>query len=138
MFVIRLVVERKNLREGYGRPCEGIFWVIDNQLIAYMDAVGFNSNLEHSRVWTTIRDQYGNVSFNYYPRGRVMVNEVIDKDGVLQKYKAFIYIDDCINDAETVDEIKYRFCLTENNCDIVYVGSDGGVTSNHYKCHSCR
>ena len=134
--MIRLIVEKVNISEGYGKPCDGIFWVIDGQLITYMNPIGFNSNLDHSRVWQTIEAEYGNVSFNYYPRGRVMVNEVRNNDGTLDKYKAFIYIDNCINNDEIIDEIKYRFCL--NKCDIVYIGSDGGITDNHYQCHNCK
>ena len=136
--MIRLITEKRNIKEGYGKPCEGIFWIIDNQLITYMDPVGFNNNLDHKKVWTSIKHQYGNVPFDYYPRGRVMVNEIRDSDGVLQKYRAFIYIDDCINSEEVIDEIRHRFDLDRTHCEIVYIGSDGGITSNHYQCHNCR
>ena len=135
--MIRLIVEKTNILEGYGKPCEGIFWVIDGSLITYMDPVGFNTTLDHKKVWETIQNKYGKVSFDFYPRGRVMVNEIRHNDS-LEGYTAFIYIDDCINNDEIIDEVKYEFRLTGENCKIAYIGSDGGITSNHYKCHNCK
>lgn len=134
--MIHLISEKRIVKESYGKPCEGIFWLIDNKLISYMDPVGFNTTLDHKRVWQTIRSQYGDVEFDYYPRGRVMVNKLEDYLGTLIGYKAYIYIDDCINEPEIVDTIKHQFTL--NKCQIVYIGSDGGVTSNHYRCNSCK
>ncbi len=136
--MIRLIVEKRNIREGYGKPCEGIFWIIDGDLISYVNPVGFNSALDHRRIWNEIKSSYKNVPFDYYPRGRVMTNEVKNSDGTLIGYKSFIYIDDCINTDDIIDEIKYRFCLIGDKCNIAYIGSDGGVTSNHYKCHNCK
>ena len=135
--MIRLIVEKRNIKEGYGKPYEGIFWFIDNKLIAFMDPVGFNTTLDHKKVWETIKNQYGNVRFDYYPRGRVMTNEVRNSSGTLIGYKSFIYIDDCINTDEVIDEVKHHFDLDRTKCEIAYIGSDGGVTSNHYKCHNC-
>lgn len=134
--MIRLILEKRHINEGYGKPCEGIFWVIGNKMIAYTDPVGFDTDLEHVKMWKEIKHSYGDVPFDYYPRGRVMVNEVRNSDGTLKNYKAFIYIDDCINNAEIINDVKYYFLL--NGCDIAYIGSDGGVTSNHYKCHNCK
>lgn len=136
--MIKLIIEKRNLKEGYGKPCEGIFWLIDNQLIIYMNPVGFNTTLEHKNVWKHIKDQYNNVNFDYYPRGRVMVNEIHNNDGIIQKYKAYIYIDDCINNEEVIDEIRHHFDLDRTHCEIAYIGSDGGITSNHYKCNDCK
>lgn len=133
--MVRLILEKRHVKESVGKPCEGIFWLIGNKMVAYTDPVGFNTDLEHSKMWKEIKHSYGNVPFDYYPRGRVMVNEVRNSDGILKKYKAFIYIDDCINNAEIIDDVKYYFSL--NDCDIAYIGSDGGVTSNQYKCHNC-
>ena len=134
--MVRLILEKRHIKESIGKPCEGIFWVIGNKMIAYTDPVGFNTDLEHVKMWKEIKHSYGDVPFDYYPRGRVMVNDVRNSDGTLKKYKAFIYIDDCINNAEIIDGIKYYFSL--NDCDVAYIGSDGGVTSNHYKCHNCK
>ena len=134
--MIRLITEKNHISESYGKPCEGIFWFINNKLISYMDPVDYNTKLDHKIVWKSIRNQYDNVAFDYYPRGRVMVNEVRNSDGTLIKYKAYIYIDNCINTEEIIDNIKYQFSL--DKCEIMYVGSDGGVTSNHYKCHNCK
>lgn len=134
--MISLIIERNTINESYEKPSEGIFWFIDNKLIAYMDPVGYSTNLDHKTIWESIKTQYSNLPFNYYPRGRVMVNERRDDAGILNGYDAYIYVDDCINTQEIVDYIKYHFNLSK--CHIVYVGSDGGITSNHYKCHNCR
>ena len=134
--MVRLILEKRHIKESIGKPCEGIFWVIGNKMIAYTDPVGFNTDLEHIKMWKEIKHSYGDVPFDYYPRGRVMVNEVRNSDGTLQKYKAFIYIDDCINNSEIIEDVKYYFSL--NDCEITYIGSDGGVTSNHYRCHNCK
>lgn len=134
--MIRLILEKRHVNEGYGKPCEGIFWYIGNKLITYMDPVSFNTTLEHKDIWQGIRQLYGDRQYDYYPRGRVMVNPVVDDNGVTVKYKAFIYIDNCINNEEIIDTVKYQFNI--GDCEIVYIGSDGGVTSNHYKCHNCK
>lgn len=136
--MIRLMIEKKNIREGLRKPCEGIFWIIDGELISYANPIGFNASLEHKKIWNDIKGRYGNVPFDYYPRGRVMTNEVRNSDGTLVGYRSFIYIDDCINTEDIIDEIKYCFRLTGDNCEIAYVGSDGGITSNYYKCHNCK
>ena len=139
--MIRLIVEKHNIRESYGVPCEGIFWLINNDLIVYTDPVNRYSTqniFDHKRVWESIKEKYGNVVFNYYPRGRVMVNPVTDNTGTLTGYKAYIYLDNCINTEEVLNELRYEFRLTSENCEVVYHGSDGGITSNHYTCHNCK
>ena len=123
--MIRLILEKRHVKEGYGKPCEGIFWYIDNKIVAYMDPVGFNTDLEHVKMWKCIKHLYGDVPFDYYPRGRVMVNEVRNSDGTLKKYKAFIYIDDCINNSEIIDDIKRR--NSENECFQFAYGFDVNI-----------
>lgn len=66
-----------------------------------------------------------------------MVNPVYD-NGTLSGYKVYIYIDNCINNEEIIDEILYDFRLKGDNCELVYCGADGGITSNHYQCHNCK
>lgn len=39
ILMIKLILERRNVFESLGKPCEGIFWFIDGQLIAYTDSV---------------------------------------------------------------------------------------------------
>jgi hypothetical protein len=144
--MIKLYVERrKRLSESLDAPCEGIFWIIDNELIAYTDQVDtsgkLSTTLEHRKIWNEIKDKYTDdemqlVPYDYYPRGRVMVNPIY-KDGKFDHYNAYIYMDECIKTYENITDIIYEFRL-KNNCDIKYVGSSGGVESGHYVCHNCK
>jgi hypothetical protein len=38
---------------------------------------------------------------------------------------------------EILNDIIHEFRLNRN-CDIKYIGSEGGVESNHYRCHNCK
>ena len=140
--MIRLVVEHsKQFREGYNSPREGIFWIIHDDIISYVldPKSTSNFNYEHKNTWESIKNNYlingEPVPFDYFPRGRVMVVERKTSEGTIDHYDAYIYLDDCINTKEIIDEIKYEFRLT--SCNIKYIGSDGGITSNHYRCHNC-
>ena len=135
---------KKRLNESLDCPCEGIFWVIGDELIAFTeqtDTLGKHSTtLEHRKIWSEIWSKYTldgkPVLFDYFPRGRVMVNPVY-KDDKFDHYNAYIYIDDCINDDEIISDLIYTFRLNKN-CDIKYIGSEGGVESDHYRCHLCK
>ena len=123
-------------------PCEGIFWFIDNTLILFKCATNMYVNeYKHTEAWKFIRDTYkvNNqlVDYNYYPRGRVVVNLIKDNDKFTY-YDVYIHIDDCINNDDIVEEVMYEFRLNEPNCNLRYVGAYGEVTSNHYTCHNCR
>lgn len=141
--VRKIKSERKlRLHESYNAPCEGIFWVIEDELISFLEQVDskgmWSTTLEHIKIWEHIKHDYlvdgKPVNYNYFPRGRVMVN-VIRKNDVLDHYDAYIYIDECIHTDETLNMIKQEFNLY--NCHICYIGSDGGITSDHYVCHNC-
>ena len=143
--MIKLIVERrKRINESIDSPCEGIFWVINGNIHAFTEQVDtsgmLSTNFEHKDIWNEIKHRYQvdgkDVPFDYYSRGRVMVNPIYI-NGKFDHYEAYIYIDDCINDDDTLSDIKYEFRLNKN-CIIKYIGSDGGVTSNHYRCHNCR
>lgn len=141
---MKLFIERRRrMNESIDAPCEGIFWFINNELVAFTEQVDtsgrWSTDLEHSRIWNMISERYKvnghSVPYNYFPRGRVMVNPKYI-NGVFSHYEAFIYIDDCINSPECLEDIYYEFRLNKN-CKIKYTGSDGGITSNHYTCHNC-
>jgi len=142
--VRRIKTDKKlRLHEAYNVPCEGIFWFIKEEFVAYpeqVDSMGiWSTTLEHIKLWEHIKDNYlvnGEiVNYDYFPRGRVVVNAIV-KDGILSHYEAYIYIDKCINNDDTLDIIKQEFNLF--NCDIKYIGSEGGITLDHYTCHNCR
>ncbi len=142
----KFTVHKLRIKESLELPSEGIFWVIDNRLVAFDDLVDtsgrYFDNVEHIKIWNEIKHMYKvdgrEVEYNYFPRGRVMVNAVRDNDGTFLHFDVYIYIDNCINNDDIIDEIKYTFRLNKPNCDIKYVGADGGITSNHYTCHNCR
>lgn len=144
-YSMKLYVERvRRFNESIDSPCEGIFWFIGDELVAFTEQVDtkgrMSTTLEHRDIWREISHRYRvngkDVSFNYFPRGRVMVNPKTKND-VFDHYDVFIYIDDCINSDDFLSDIYYEFRLNKN-CEIKYIGSDGGVTSNHYRCHDCK
>jgi len=141
---MRLIVEHNNfLKENLNSPREGIFWFIDNKLYMFTDPVDitgrFSTTLDHRKLWNEIKFSHviGGivVPYNYYPRGRVMVNPIYNSEQ-FHHYDVYIYIDNCINEPDILDEIKWEFRLNKN-CEIQYIGSEGGVTGDHYKCHKC-
>lgn len=145
--MLKIFVEHKRrINEALNTPCEGIFWVINDKLIAFTEQVDttgkWSTDLEHSKLWTELKHKYlvngKEVTYDYYPRGRVMVNAINDADGKFKNYDVYIYIDNCLNDEETLEDIKYEFRLNNSKCILQYVGSDGGITSNHYICHNCK
>ena len=142
----KFTVHKLRIKESLELPSEGIFWVINNRLVAFDDPVDtsgrYFDDVEHVKIWNEIKHMYKvdgkEVDYNYCPRGRVMVNAVKDNDGTFLHFDVYIYIDNCINKEDVVNEIKYTFRLNKPNCDIKYIGADGGITSNHYTCHNCR
>ena len=94
-------------------PHEGIFWIIDNNIIAVTNPICDSENgyysIEHKNVWESIKERYKVkhevVPFDYFPRGRVAVNKRFI-DGAFDHYDAFIYIDICINTEFILNEIK--------------------------------
>ncbi len=144
--MIRLISQRKRrLNESIYNPYEGIFWFIDENLISFQEQVDstgkWSTTFEHKDIWNEIKHKYlvdnNVVSFDYFPRGRVMVNPIF-KNSVFDHYDCYIYIDDCINTEDIIQEIIYDFRLNNEHCIIKYIGSDGGITSNHYKCNNCK
>ena len=142
---MKLFVERrKRINESLDSPCEGIFWFIDGNLIAYTEQVDttgkLSTTLEHKDIWEHIKNQYKvdgkTVQYDYFPRGRVIANPKT-VDGKFDHYDVFIYIDSCINNDDCLNDIYYEFRLNKN-CLTKYIGASGGVTSNHYICHNCK
>ena len=144
---LKIITERKyRTNESLDAPCEGIFWIIDDKLIAFTeqtDTTGkWSTDLEHTKIWKEIKFKYKvdgrEVKYNYYPRGRVVVNPIRDSGGEFKNYDVYIYIDKCINNTEILNDIKYEYRLNNSKCKIKYIGSEGGITSDHYTCHNCR
>lgn len=70
---------------------QGVFWVIDNNLLAipfdkskYPDGIAKSGNTyNHEKLWDYVKPKDCNKAYNYYPRGRVVINS---------KGKAIIYM----------------------------------------------
>lgn len=137
--------KKRRISESIEAPYEGIFWYIDGELVVFSEQVDTSGNMsttyEHKKIWNEIIFKYKldngcTVPYDYYPRGRVMVNPH-KTNGVFDHYNAYIYIDDCINTDENIYDIICEFRLNKN-CEIKYIGSEGGIESDHYRCHNCK
>lgn len=125
---------------GTQTPKEGIFWIINNELITFADDAKNKFNLSispvdlvHTEVWKHIQDNYkvdnNIVSFDYYPRGRVVLYTIENK------WVAEVYIDKCVDTAYWWDKIIEAFNLY--NCELANRGTSG-FGDSIYKCNTCR
>ena len=126
-------------------PCEGIFWVINDELISFADQVDpkdpFNcTDLTHRETWRYIKDKYtinnNTVDYDYFPRGRVETLVIQNDDGSLDYYEASIYLDRCISNMEIVEKIVEDFRLYLSNVRIKVEGQLF-IDGSHYTCHMC-
>ena len=106
--------------------CNGIFWVIDNELFAYpfydtanIGVAKSGGTYNHKKLWSEIAPQkYRNKPFDYYPRGRVEFKST---------GQPIIYMNPNI-DEDMINEIKRQFGLRSE--PIIHIDN-----SEHYKCH---
>lgn len=127
-------------------PYEGIFWIIDDELIALTDSVNPNNHFDctdllHRESWKYLKDQYkvnGRcVGYNYFPRGRVETLVIQNNAGNLDHYEANIYIDKCIDNIRNRDRIEDKFRLYLPKVIINYSGQLY-IDGSHYTCYQCR
>ena len=133
------------LKESLLVPCEGIFWIINNKLVAFTDNVNpkdpyETTDLLHKEVWKTIGKDYpvdrNTVSFDYFPRGRVETLVIQNTDGSLNHYEASIYMDKCIEN-KFKPEIEETFRLYLPKVQVKYI-RQLFIDGSHYTCHNCR
>lgn len=135
------------LNKNIDYPYQGIFWVIDNEFICFMDKVDMrdfhDTDLLHVEVWKHIRNQYkvnGKIaSYDYFPRGRVRVLPVYrySDNNKFSYYDCTVYLDKCIETDEIKKFIEDRFNLYLNSCRVTYEGQVG-LDGSHYTCHNCK
>jgi len=130
--------------------CSGVFWVItDSRNLSSYKLVFFDvpcdpdgtpignhdiplnskkgNSYNHKLLWeeeiagNPSHKPYCRKSYDFYPRGRVIVSN----------NKADIYLNPNINQSNIIDEIKQKYGLTNHNISSVRVMND---TSTHYKC----
>ena len=136
-----------NISAGTNVPKEGIFWYIEDTLVAFSDSVDINGSLGsddllHKDVWEEIKHKFkvdGKVvGYDYFPRGRVMIYTVRDKEGNFQNFDCAVYGDNCIiNDTEIQEEIEAEFRLYLSTCNVLFEGQMS-IDGTHYQCYNCR
>ena len=106
-------------------PSKGVFWIIDGELLAFPFYESETSGVaksgdtyDHKTLWNSIRPKGINKPFDYYPRGRVDIDN---------NNKSIIYMNPNI-DISFVPKIKVEFGLRDDPA----VRYDH---SNHYKCY---
>lgn len=106
----------------------GVFWIVDDKLLAFpysrAATIGLSKsgeNYNHKELWEIVRPSKCHKSFDYYPRGRLEINN---------KGKPILYMNPNI-DEKSVPEIMEAFGVEEYP-RIHYDGSE------HYKCHFDR
>ena len=103
----------------------GIFWVIDDTVIAVpfdQEDRGFpkvGNNYNHRLLWDYVKPPKCNKSFDYYPRGRVEIDN---------KGRPVIYLNPNI-DERSIHTIIEAFAIKDEIPRIHYDGSE------HYKCY---
>lgn len=116
----------KRLITSAKEESRGVFWVIDNQLLAFpfygdstIGVAKSGNTYNHKKLWKEICPrEYRKYPYNYFPRGRVELSN---------KGKPIIYINPNIEDS-TIQDIKVEFGLL-GEPTIKY------DNSQHYKCY---
>lgn len=133
------------IEESLNIPCEGIFWLIDGEIISFTDQVNprdafETTDLLHKEVWKAIEEEYKYngrvVPYDFYPRGRVKTLVIQDHDGNLDHYESYLYMDKCIS-KKHIDIIVEDFRLYLPNVNLTYSGQLF-VDGSHYTCYNCR
>lgn len=107
----------------------GVFWVVNNRLIAYpfregsfLEGVAKSGNTyNHKKLWNLLK--ISNKPFDHYPRGRV---------DATSSGKARIYLSPHINQEKWLSEIKTAFNIKVEQCRVIE------DHSAHYRCHLDR
>lgn len=118
----RILSNTRHITASINSPNQGIFWVIDDELIALYDPVDIDNFIE----------------FDYFPRGRVIVNPEFDDNGDFTHYECYVYGDKCIlydKDVQSLIEDEFRLYLS--SCKVHYE-DEMSLDDTHYTCHNCK
>ena len=133
------------LNESVNLPSEGYFWIIDDQVLGVSNEVPmynyeYKQSNTHEQSWSSIKPAGCDKSFDYYPRGRVMVDPEYDDSNTFKYFTAMIFIDPCIdNDYYKNKIIDYYNLDIPKMYHINWMGNlKGRAGINHYTCHNCR
>lgn len=137
------------LKESPVYPYEGYFWIIDGKVVGITAEVlihNYEYNLNgktHENSWAAFKDDYlvdgKTVDWDYFPRGRVMVDPEYHLDGSFDYYTCFVFLDKCINNKECKEAIVDYYNLnipTIPHITWTMLGERAGI--DHYTCHNCK
>lgn len=137
------------LKENAVYPYEGYFWIIDGKVVGITAEVlihNYEYNLNgktHENSWSVFKDDYlvdgKTVDWDYFPRGRVMVDPEYHLDGSFDYYTCFVFLDKCINNKECKEAIVDYYNLnipTIPHITWTMLGERAGI--DHYTCHNCK
>ena len=130
-------------------PYEGYFWIINDKVVgAKVEVPQYDYNYAlngktHQNTWNNLKDDYkvdGKcVDFDYFPRGRIMVDPEYDFDDKFEYYSCMIFLDKCINNKECRQLITDYYNLnlpTIPHISWTMLGERAGI--DHYSCHNCK
>ena len=139
----------KVLKENINYPYEGYFWIINNQVVGITTEVpkyNYDYNLNgktHQNTWVNLSKDYlvndEEVSWDYFPRGRIMIDPNYDLEGKFTNYSCIVFLDKCINNQRYKDLIIDYYNLdlpTIPHINWTMLGERAGI--DHYTCHNCR
>lgn len=137
------------LKENMNYPYEGYFWIISDKVVGITSEVphyDYEYNLNgktHKNTWVNIGQDYlvdGKVvEWDYFPRGRIMIDPNYDSEGKFMDYSCMVFLDKCINNDKCKQLIidYYKLSLpTIHNITWTMLSERAGI--DHYSCHNCR
>lgn len=137
------------LKESSVIPMEGFFWVIDGEVIGITSEVpryNYDYNLNgktHQNTWKNFKQYYlvngKEVPFDYFPRGRIMIDPNYDLDGKFEEYDCMVFLDKCLNNEKCKELISDYYNLNISSIPHInwtMLGERAGI--DHYQCHNCK
>ncbi len=137
------------LKESSNYPYEGYFWIINNEVVGIMSEVPhYNydyalNGKTHKNTWAKFQQDYkvdGKcVPFDYFPRGRIMIDPEYDSDGNFDEYTCIVFLDKCINNKYCKQMISDYYNLNLKSIPHItwtMLGERAGI--DHYTCNGCR
>ena len=131
--------------ENLNLPQEGFFWIVNDKIIGIAEEVPmynyeYKQSKTHEQTWNNLKPGNCNKSFDYYPRGRVMVDPEYDEEGKFKYFTCMIFIDPCIDQKQYKDMIIDYYNLDiPKMFHISWMGNlKGRAGINHYICNNCR
>lgn len=119
-----MVMNKVMITSMVKEPSRGVFWIIDDELYSFPfidDNIGVAKSgvtYNHKKLWSHVKPQRCNKTWNYYPRGRV---------DFTNKGRPVIYMNPNV-DVKFINEINVDFGLREDPKVVI-------DNSDHYKCY---